>query len=427
MKLVVLTYGTEGDTRPLAALSHTLRGAGHEVSLLGDASTLGAARELGVAATALPGDIRELFSTWGRQGPRGTTQALVALTNAYTAAWMRQTLAAAQGCDAIVTSGLAGFVGLSVAERLAVPAIGASMIPLTPSREFASPFLPPSWVPAWLNRASLGLTNQLFWLAFRKTLNRTRAEVLALPPRQALWTDHAMLYGISPTLLPRPADWPAHAMLCGQWVAPTGASYTPPPALAEFLAAGVPPIYVGFGSMTGIDMKGMLDAVTAALGGRRAVFWPGWNGIGDAQLPANVHAIDATPHDWLFPRMAAIVHHGGSGTSHSALRAGKPSIVMPFTGDQPFWAERLHRLGVAPAAPSASRPDAKALAAAFDFVARRSVVERAAELGRSVAQEDGLGAAVAAIERLVAKPGATLAASPAGPASMRREVSARAP
>ena len=420
MKLLILTCGTEGDTRPLAALGHALRAAGHDASLLGDASTLGAARDLGVPAAALSGDIRELFTTWGRQGPRGTARALVALTNTHTAAWMKETLAAARGCDAIVTSGLAGFVGLSVAERLALPAIGAGMIPLTPSREFASPFLPPAWVPAWLNRPSLALTNQLFWLAFRTALDRARADVLGLPPRRRLWTDHAMLYGISPTLLPRPADWPANALMCGQWVIGATTGFAPDPTLAAFLEAGPPPVYVGFGSMTGIDMKVMLDAVVAALGGRRAVFWPGWNGLGGAGLPANVHCIDATPHDWLFPRTTAVVHHGGSGTSHSALRAGKPSIVMPFTGDQPFWAGRLARLGVAPAALSASRPDAKALVAAFDFVARREVVERAAGLGRSMAGEDGLATAVAAIERLVTVPDAPLAASPSEPVSILR-------
>ena len=403
MKLVLLTCGTEGDTRPLAALGHALRKAGHEVVLLGDARTLGTAHALGIPATPLSGDIRELFADWGQQGPRGTAKAMVALTNKHTAAWMRETLAAAEGCDAIVTSGLAGFVGLSVAERLEVPAAIAGMIPLTPSREFASPFLPPAWVPAWLNRASLAFTNKLFWLAFKQALNRARAEVLALPPRKTVWKDLPMLYGISPTLLPSPKDWPANATLCGQWLPPMGESYTPPPALAAFLAAGTAPVYVGFGSMTGIDMAAMLGAVIAALDGRRAVFWPGWNGMGDVRLPDNILCIDATPHDWLFPRMAAVIHHGGSGTTHSALRAGKPSIVMPFAGDQAFWADRLRRLGVAPAALPAASPDTAALAAALDFVARETVVARAAELGRRMASEDGLAAAVAAIEGVLGR------------------------
>src|SRR5690606_5548363 len=186
MKLVVLTYGTEGDTRPLIALSHALRAAGHEVQLLGEARTLEWAHALGIPAWPLAGDVRELFSEWGQAGPKSTAKALVKLTNTHSAAWMKQTLAVAEGCDAIVTSGLAGFVGLSIAERLGVPAIGAGMIPLTPSREFPSPFLPPAWVPTRLNRVSLVLTNQLLWLALRKTLNRARADVLGLSPRTTL-------------------------------------------------------------------------------------------------------------------------------------------------------------------------------------------------------------------------------------------------
>lgn len=404
MKLVILTCGTEGDTRPLAALGHALRAAGHDLVLLGDAHTLSSADELRVPAVPLSGDIRELFAEWGQKGSRGTARALARLTNSHTAAWMRETLAVAGGCDGIVASGLAGFVGLSVAEHLGVPAIGAGMIPLTPSREFPSPFLPANRVPACLNRASLVLTNRLFWMALRKAHNQARTGVLGLPARGALWTDHPMLYGISPTLLPQPADWPVHATMCGQWVVPTGGGYRPPQALARFLDADEPPVYVGFGSITGIDMPRILDTVVRALAGRRALFWPGWNGLGNATLPPNVLRIDATPHDWLFPRTAAVIHHGGSGTTHSALRAGRPSIVMPFTGDQPFWARRLQLLGVAPPALSTSRLDPGALSAALAHVARAPVVARAAELGRQVAREDGLATAVARIECLLARP-----------------------
>lgn len=402
MKLVVLTCGTEGDTRPLAALGHALCEAGHEVALLGDARTLGTAHGLGIPATPLSGDVRELFAEWGRKGPRGTARALVELARTNAAAWMGETLAVAQGCDAIVTSGLAGFVGLSVAERLGVPVIGAGMIPLTPSREFSSPFLPPAWIPARCNRASLVLTNNLLWLALRKTLNRARKDVLGLPPRKRLWTDHPMIYGISPSLLPLPADWPGNATLCGQWVPPIIDPFAPPADLVQFLATGPAPVYVGFGSMAGIDMARMLGAVITALDGRRAVFWPGWNARAGERLPDNVLCIDATPHDWLFPRMAAVLHHGGSGTTHSAVRAGKPSIIVPFAGDQPFWADRLHRLGIAPPALPAARPRAGAFAAAFEFVDQEPVIARAAALGRRMGQEDGLATAVAAIERELA-------------------------
>ncbi|CAM3948073.1 UDP-glucose--sterol glucosyltransferase [Bordetella tumbae] len=401
MKIVVLTYGTDGDTRPLVALSHALIQAGHEVSLLGEARSLGLAHRLAVPAAPLDGDIRALFTRWSQSGARGTAKALVALTNANAAAWMAQTFEATQGCDAIVVSGLAGFVGLSVAERLAVPAIGAGMIPLTPSREFPSPFLPSAWVPARLNRASLALTNQLLWLGLRKALNRARADVLGLPPRVKLWTEHPMLYGISPTLLPQPKDWPDNAVMCGQWVPPLSTDFIPPAELTQFLDAGPAPIYVGFGSMTGIHLSRMLETVIKALNGRRAVVWPGWSDTGSMTLPENVLRIDATPHDWLFPRVTAVIHHGGSGTSHSAARAGKPSIVMPFAGDQFFWADRLYRLGVAAPAVSPVRLNAAVLGDAISFVEQPAVVDCAGVVGRAMVSEDGLAMGVRMIEEIL--------------------------
>lgn len=406
MKIAMLTYGTEGDTRPLAALGHALCEAGHDVCLLGDAHSLGSQHRFEGRMMPLSGDIQALFGKGGRPtGGRDTAKALISLTNTHAAAWMKETLSAARECDAIVTSGLAGFVGLSVAEYLKIPVLGAGMIPLTPSRAFPSPFLPPAWIPAPLNRASLVLTNQLFWLAFKKTLNRARAQVLGLPPRAKLWTDHSMLYGISPTILPPPDDWPSHAHLCGQWRRPADAGYTPPDALRDFLACGTAPIYVGFGSMAGIDVPRTLEKIIAALNGRRAVVWPGRRDSRSMDLPDNILHIDAVPHDWLFPRMAAVIHHGGSGTSHSAVRSGRPSIIVPFTGDQPFWAHRLHQLGVAPAPISPARLDASTLLAAIDFVEKPAVVARAAELGRRMAREDGLIAGVALVEKIFAKTG----------------------
>jgi sterol 3beta-glucosyltransferase len=403
MKILVLTYGTEGDTRPLAALSHALRRAGHDVELLADSHTLRSALELGVPASALTGDIRELVAGSRPQHPHDMAKALMQLTNRNTESWMAQTLGAARGCDGILSCGLAGFVGLSVGECLAIPTIGAGMIPLTPSNEFASPFLPPRLVPSWLNGSSLRLTNQLVWLTLRKSLNNARRTVLGLPPRKKMPADHTMLYGISPTLLTQPADWPTNARICGQWLVPAG-DYLPVPELAAFLEAGPAPIYMGFGSMAGIDVPSALSALVSALDGRRALFFPGWSGTGDLHLPDTVLRVDATPHDWLFPRTSAVIHHGGSGTSHSATRAGKPSIVVPFAGDQAFWAGRLAQLGVAPSALDATVISARTLREAIAFVEQPAVQQRAAQLGRGMAGEDGLAMAVTAIEKQWAQP-----------------------
>ncbi|MDN7452473.1 glycosyltransferase [Burkholderia cenocepacia] len=406
MKLVIATYGTEGDTRPLAALGRALLDAGHDVRLLADAATLGSAAALGVPSAPLSGDIRRAIApegalgdaVRGRGGFNDTSKALAAIANANTAAWMQEVADASAGCDALLVSGLASFVGLSVAEYRRIPAIGTGMIPITPTAEFASPFLPPGKLPRWLNRASHRLVNALLWHAFRKSTNAARAGVCGLPPRKHVWTDHPMLYGVSPALLSGPADWPANVHACGQWRVDARA-WTPPPELSAFLDAGEPPVYIGFGSMAGFDRAALAAALTQALAGRRALFYPGWSGIDASLLPAHVRVIGDTPHDWLFPRVAMAMHHGGSGTTHSAARAGIPSVVVPFAGDQFFWANRLQRLGVADAPVAGRRVEAAALARAIAFAERGETKARAAALGTRIAQEEGLQRAVSAIER----------------------------
>jgi UDP:flavonoid glycosyltransferase YjiC (YdhE family) len=222
-----------------------------------------------------------------------------------------------------------------------------------------------------------------------------------LPPRKAVWTDLPMVYGISPTLVPQPPDWPANVHLCGQWLTPSP-DWSPPPALANFLASGDTPVYIGFGSMTGFDTARLLDALVDAMAGRRALFHCGWSGIDPKMLPDNFLAIDDVPHDWLLPRTAAAIHHGGSGTSHSVTRAGIPSIVTPFAGDQFFWAERLRIAGVAPTAVNGRSPTAAAFARALEFVTDDKVRRRARELGESMRAENGVANAVAALERIMA-------------------------
>ncbi|MGG1946037.1 glycosyltransferase [Trinickia sp. NRRL B-1857] len=412
MKFTVATYGTEGDTRPLAALCRGLIDAGHEACILADGATLHSADALGVPSKALSGDIRQalmpgetLGSIVGRRsGAQATAKALAVIANANTAAWMREVKEAAQGSDAIVMSALASFVGLSVAEYLRIPAIGASMIPITPTRAFASPFLRPGAVPGFMHRMSHTFVNGMIWRAFRRATNAARVDVCSLAPRRHNWTDHPILYGVSRTLLPQPADWPSQAMVCGQWAASLddGARWSPPDALSSFLEAGEPPIYIGFGSMAGFDRERLMSALIEAIGGRRALFYPGWSGIDATRLPANFFVVGQTSHAWLFPRVALVMHHGGAGTTHSATRSGKPSVVVPFAGDQCFWADRLHRLGAAAPAVDGNAPTASAFERAIGFGLLNSTQARARELGEAMRQEDGVRTAVAAIERLAA-------------------------
>ena len=176
-----------------------------------------------------------------------------------------------------------------------------------------------------------------------------------------------------------------------------------PRSLQDFLSAGDAPIYVGFGSMLGFDQRSLLDVVIAAVAGRRALFYPGWNSLDSLNLPPNFCVIGDTPHDWLFPRTSLVVHHGGSGTTHSAARAGVPSVVLPFAADQFFWAEQLRRVGIAPAAASGPKVTAHILSRAIDVAQTAEMRERASAVGATMRTEDGLAKAVDRIHALRAR------------------------
>ena len=405
MKLLILTYGTDGDTRPLAALGRALMDAGHEAQLLADGATLGTAEALGVPATAIAGDIRQALQPGGRasglfekNGFNNTAAELARIANDNADHWLRAAVQAGKGCDALIISGLAAFIGLSAAEYLGVKAIGTGMFPLTPTAAFLSPFLPPGKIPRMFNRLSHHFVNGLLWRSFRKATNAARARVCDLPPRKSLWTGHPMLYGVSPALLPTPSDWPDNASNCGQWLAPAK-EWSPPEQLSEFLAAGEAPIYIGFGSMGGFDRKHLLEAIVGGMAGRRALFYPGWSGVSASDLPANIFVVGDTPHDWLLPRTAIAMHHGGSGTTHSAARAGVPSIVVPFAGDQAFWADRLNQAGVGVGLAGWKALNATSLAESIRFAERDDVRSRARAMGERMRAEDGLKTAVSAIEK----------------------------
>jgi sterol 3beta-glucosyltransferase len=408
MKLITITFGTEGDTRPLLALCHGLRRRGHEVTFMAAAEAGPAARNLGLEFSAISGDMRaDGMADPGvqrlMQGQGDVTQlarSLARIANMNTAAWMEQLVELARDADGIVYSGLASFVGLSVGEHLGRPAVGAAAWPLSPTAEFPSALLPPRKLPRFLNRASHELINALLWWSFRRAVNEARRKI-GQEPRRKMWQGHPIVYGMSSYLVPRPLDWTAELEISGAWTLPTD-DWQAPPALEAFLSAGPPPIYVGFGSMAGFDSRRLLDVLVRAIDGRRALFFPGWSGIDPAQLPGNFHVIGSTPHSWLFPRTAAIIHHGGAGTTHAAAAAGVPSIVLPFAADQPFWAARLHAAGVAPAHVSGAKISPAELASMLAYCEREEVRRNAQRLAASMAKEDGIDAAVRFIERICA-------------------------
>ena len=200
--------------------------------------------------------------------------------------------------------------------------------------------------------------------------------------------------------MPRPSDWDESSVVTGYFFLDAPSDWQPEPALVRFLQEGPPPVYVGFGSMfmSGGPRKAEIVLRALKLAGQRGVLAIGWGGLAANNVPEGIFVLDAIPHDWLFPKVAAVVHHGGAGTTGAALRAGKPSVVCPFVGDQTFWGRRVTALGGGPPPIPQRKLTAERLAGAIErVVADPGMHQRAASLGETIRAEDGVGRAIALI------------------------------
>jgi len=197
----------------------------------------------------------------------------------------------------------------------------------------------------------------------------------------------------SPALIPKPNDWGNHIDIAGFYFLNLASSYTPDPELAAFLAAGPPPVYIGFGSIVVDDPDKLTKMIfdTVAETGIRALVSKGWGGLGadSLEIPEGVFMLGNVPHDWLFKHVSAVVHHGGAGTTAAGIRAGKPTIVVPFFGDQPFWGAMVARAGAGPDPIPYKKLTSSALAEAVRVVLRPETQDKAKELGEKIREENG--------------------------------------
>jgi UDP:flavonoid glycosyltransferase YjiC (YdhE family) len=253
------------------------------------------------------------------------------------------------------------------------------------------------------------ITGETLWHMMRKVLNQARAEALDLPPMRFLGPIAETLrpdphiYGFSPRVIPRPPDWSANHHISGFWFL-DDPDYRPSSDLMDFLESGPPPVYIGFGSMHDRDAAELTELVLQALdrAGQRGVLHTGWGALEKVRRTERVYPVGSVPHEWLFPRMAAIVHHGGAGTTGAALRAGIPSLVVPFAADQPFWGRRTAELGVGPRPIARKRLSVERLADALRVaVTDLDMRQRARELGSQLQTEDGVARAVELFEQHV--------------------------
>lgn len=419
VRVLLLTLGSRGDIEPFIALGIGLRAAGHEATLCASSRFGSVIEGHGLRHAPMDDGFLELLhSPAGREGLERSGSFVGMLSTALRLARQvgpmqlqiqRDCWAAAQAFRPdLIVHHLKIMGAPDIAQALGVPAVLVPLVPMVqPTAARPCPVLP-TWpdrlAGAAGRRAGYHLVDTLATRFGLGPVKRWRREQ-GLPPRPAamdLRHDGAgrpvgLLHAHSEWLLPRPVDWPPQAMATGFWLLPPATSWQPPPPLQAFLDAGPPPMYVGFGSMAGRDPACLARTVVEALAlaGLRGVLARGWGGLEAGAVPPHVHLIDEAPHDRLLPLMAAVVHHGGAGTTAAALRAGRPSVICPFFGDQPFWGRVVHQAGLGPAPlPQRRLTSARLAAAMHEAVRSEPMRQAAAAMGERLRAENGVGRAV---------------------------------
>lgn len=429
MNILIVTLGSRGDVQPYVALGKGLKAAGHRVTLCTSDKFQAFVTDCGLDYGYMNSEMIQLLDTdAGREaientdtlwGTVGTTLKLFQRVKPM----LRQTLhdiwCTAQGVDpdAIVLASKAAGLAEAIADKLAVPLLMSMPFPhFVPTAQMPALGFPNLRLGGWYNRFTYRVVHWAVGL-YRGIPDEFRRTVLQLPPKpKQLDILHRVdgsfipqLHCYSQQVVSRPTDWPDSAYVNGYWFLDRLEDWQPPAELSAFLDAGEAPIYIGFGSMAGRHPQRLARIAIEALQAtdRRGILATGWGGLQASHLPETILKLDGAPHDWLFPRMAAVVHHGGAGTTAAGLRAGRPTLVCPFFGDQPFWGRRVHGLGVGPEPIPQKRLTAKRLARAIEkMVADSNMRHNAEVLGEKIRVEDGIGNAVKMIEMLASVRGA---------------------
>ncbi|WP_262267130.1 MULTISPECIES: glycosyltransferase [Microvirga] len=396
MRVLLSTYGSRGDVQPLVALGLALQSRGVEplVSAPADAEFVGVLEREGLPMAPAFMPVRQWIAQAKQSGLK-----LPELATKMVPAQYEAIAAAAEGCDAIVATGLFPSVAAaqSVAEKLGIHFSWAAFCPLM----VPSPHHPPMEYPGWPHPP--GLTDNLALWAFNaqaknalfgQAVNTHRAAI-DLPPldnvRDHVFT-HRPWLASDPVLSPwRPTDL-TDAVQTGAWI--LSDSRPLPAELEAFLASGEPPVYVGFGSMAmhaaEDPARVAIEAVRAQ--GRRVILGRGWANLALIDDQEDCFVVGEVNQQALFARVAAVVHHGGAGTTTAAARAGAPQVVVPQVADQPYWARRVTELGIG-AAHEGSNPRTGSLLAPLKTALAPETSERAAAIAGTVRHDRAMVAA----------------------------------
>jgi sterol 3beta-glucosyltransferase len=408
LNIVILIVGSRGDVQPFIAFGKGLQQAGHRVRLATHVTFRQFVTENGLEFYPLKGDPELLMNFMVNHpdmitlDPKEISKKKEIMSQIYHSTW--------DACTAhnfraeVIISNPPVNVHVHLAQRLQVPLHIMFTMPWSATKDYMHPLAPMQ--SRLENKTSYQVVDRMVWIGLGGIQNDFRKKIgLSSIMRGSslvskLKVPH--IYCMSPHLAPKPTDWESHIDVVGFWYLDLQTNYKPPQDLLDFLAAGPPPVYIGFGSIVVDDPKtlgkNVIDAVIQS--GQRALISPGWAKLGEGMdLPPTIKLIGAAPHDWLFPRCAAVCHHGGAGTTAAGLKAGCPTIIVPFFGDQPFWGSCVAQQGVGPTPIPNKQLTAEKLKDAILFCVQPDVQKKAKEFGEKLRNEDGVKTAVEAFHR----------------------------
>ncbi len=414
MHILMIGFGSRGDVQPLVALGKGLQRAGYTVTLAAGLNFGEWIRREGLGFTAFHVDIEAYMQTdvgkeWlgnSSSNPYRELQNMKRMTDGIAASVAEDVIAIAQSADVYLSGVLTVEPMATLAQVYGKRHIVGLLSPFSPTRSGAAGMQ--ALLPRSENVINYGwgyVIQSMLFNVLKGPSNQVRARLDLSPASRAdflrAWNQTPTVLGVSPLVVPPPADWGRHIRTTGYWFYDAAPDWQPSPALAAFLAQGAPPVYLGFGSMSNRDPQATTGLMIEALkqSGQRGIIHSGWAGLHAEDLPPEVFLLDYAPHDWLFPRMAAVVHHGGAGTTGAALRAGVPSMIVPHIGDQPYWGRRIHELGVGAAPVARHALTVEKLANGIRaMTSSHDMRKRTAALGEGIRAEDGVGTAVRALD-----------------------------
>ena len=409
MKITLLTYGSQGDLEPFVALGQRLCQAGHTVRLAGP-ETYQSRFELGsIEYIPLPGNPASLVQDLADQA--GTNRyRIISIMSRFVVPLAVQVFdqakAACQGADLIIHSFLLTSAGMSLGEELEIPTISAQLFPVfSPTNEFPAPTFPDLRLGPIYRTLTHQMVSGIFKWGSRFLYQRVRVKNPQLSElRRWIPGDQAegaipILYGFSSQVVLRPRDWEDNAHITGYWLLDPQLERSPPQEAVDFLSSGTPPITVALGSTRTDRLKDINQKIIKALSAceQRGIIIA--DQLNTARINPNILQLGYAPYRWLFNRSAAVIHHGGAGTTARGLMAGLPNIILPFTSDQPFWARRVHTLGTGPKPIPARRLTTLALIEAVqEALTDQTLRAKANQIGRQLRKEDGVSRALKIIE-----------------------------